>query len=209
VDATKEQTRELLAQIRALGVRNLLALRGDPPGRGEFQATPGGFEFSSQLVRFIREQGSFSIGVAGFPEGHVACKEGKYADWQHLKEKVEAGADFVLTQLFFDNADFHQFRDYLTRKLGVNVPIVPGIVSILSRTQIKRFTAMCGARIPPPLAARLEGLGDDAAAVAEFGIEYATRQCEDLLRAGVPGIHFYTLNKAAATVKILDNLGLA
>ena len=209
VDATKEQTRELLAQIRALGVRNLLALRGDPPGGGEFQATPGGFEFSSQLVRFIREQGSFSIGVAGFPEGHVACKEGKYADWQHLKEKVEAGADFVLTQLFFDNADFHQFRDYLTRKLGVNVPIVPGIVSILSRTQIKRFTAMCGARIPPPLAARLEVLGDDDAAVAQFGIEYATRQCEDLLRAAVTGIHFYTLNKAAATVKILDNLGLA
>ena len=209
VDATKEQTRELLAQIRALGVRNLLALRGDPPGGGEFQATPGGFEFSSQLVRFIREQGSFSIGVAGFPEGHVACKEGKYADWQHLKEKVEAGADFVLTQLFFDNADFHQFRDYLTRKLGVNVPIVPGIVSILSRTQIKRFTAMCGARIPPPLAARLEVLGDDDAAVAQFGIEYATRQCEELLREGVPGIHFYTLNKAAATVRILRNLGLA
>jgi len=209
VSATKEQTGELLAQIRALGVRNLLALRGDPPGGGEFQATPGGFEFSSQLVRFIRAQGDFSIGVAGFPEGHIACKEGKYADWQHLKEKVEAGADFVLTQLFFDNADFHQFREHLTRKLGINVPIVPGIVSILSGTQIKRFTAMCGARIPAPLAARLEALGDDDAAVAEFGLEYASRQCEDLLRAGVPGIHFYTLNKAPATVRILQNLGLA
>ena len=209
VCATKEQIRDLLAQIRALGVKNLLALRGDPPGGGEFQVTPGGFEFSSQLVRFIREQGDFSIGVAGFPEGHIACKEGKYADWQHLKEKVDAGADFVLTQLFFDNADFHQFRDHLTRKLGVSVPIVPGIVSILSATQIKRFTAMCGARIPAPLAARLQELGDDDEAVAEFGIEYATRQCEDLLRAGVPGIHFYTLNKAQATVRILKNLGLA
>jgi methylenetetrahydrofolate reductase (NADPH) len=209
VCATKEQIGDLLVQIRSLGLKNLLALRGDPPGGGEFQMTPGGFEFSSQLVRFIREQGDFSIGVAGFPEGHIACKEGKLADWQHLKEKVDAGADYVLTQLFFDNADFHEFRDHVTQKLEISVPIVPGVVSILSGMQIKRFTAMCGARIPPSLAAKLEALGDDDAAVAEFGIEYATRQCEDLLRAGVPGIHFYTLNKAQATVRILKNLGLA
>lgn len=209
VCATREQIGELLAQLRALGVKNLLALRGDPPGGGAFQATPGGFEFASQLVRFIREQDDFSIGVAGFPEGHTACQEGKYADWQHLKEKVGAGADFVLTQLFFDNADFLRFRDHLTRQLGVSVPIVPGIVSILSGTQIKRFTAMCGASIPAPLAAKLDELGNDDPAVAEFGIEYATRQCEELLRAGVPGIHFYTLNKAPATVRILKNLGLA
>ena len=209
VSATKEQIGELLTQIRALGVRNLLALRGDPPGGDEFQVTPGGFEFSSQLVRFIREQGDFSIGVAGFPEGHVACKGDKHTDWQHLKERVDAGADFILTQLFFDNADFHLFRDHLTSRLGVSVPIVPGVVSILSGTQIKRFTAMCGATIPAPLAARLEALGNDDPAVAEFGIEYATRQCQELLREGVPGIHFYTLNKAAATVRILKNLGLA
>jgi methylenetetrahydrofolate reductase (NADPH) len=209
VCATKEQIGELLRQIRALGVKNLLALRGDPPGGGEFQATPGGFEFSGQLVRFIREQGDFCIGVAGFPEGHIACEEGKYADWRHLKEKVDAGADFVLTQLFFDNADFYRFRDYVTRQLGVKVPIVPGIVSILSGTQIKRFTAMCGASIPAPLAARLDALGNDDPAVAEFGIEYAARQCEDLLRAGVPGIHFYTLNKAHSTVRVLQSLGLA
>jgi methylenetetrahydrofolate reductase (NADPH) len=209
VCATQEQTRDLLARIRALGVKNVLALRGDASGGGAFEVTPGGFEFSSQLVRFIREQGDFGVGVAGFPEGHIACKEGKYADWAHLKEKVDAGADFVLTQLFFDNEDFHRFRDHLTRKLGVSVPIVPGVVSILSGTQIKRFTAMCGATIPAPLAAKLDALGDDDAAVAEFGIEYATRQCEDLLRAGVPGIHFYTLNKAQATVRILKNLGLA
>jgi methylenetetrahydrofolate reductase (NADPH) len=208
VCATKDQIRELLGQIRALGVKNLLALRGDPPGGGEFKVTPGGFEFSSQLVRFIREQGEFSIGVAGFPEGHIACKEGKQVDWQHLKEKVDAGADFVLTQLFFDNADFHEFRDHMTGKLGLKVPIVPGIVSIQSASQIKRFTAMCGARIPAPLAAKLEAYGDDDAAVAEFGIEYATRQCEDLLRAGVPGVHFYTLNRAQATIRILKNLRL-
>ena len=209
VSATKEQIGDLLGQIRRLGVKNLLALRGDPPGGGEFQATPGGFEYSSELVRYIREQGEFSVGVAGFPEGHIACKEGKHADWQHLKEKVDAGADFVLTQLFFDNADFFQFRDHVAGKLGVTVPIVPGIVSILSGTQIKRFTAMCGARIPAALASQLDQLGADDAAVAEFGIDYATRQCEELLRARVPGIHFYTLNKAKATVRILQNLGLA
>jgi methylenetetrahydrofolate reductase (NADPH) len=209
VGSTKEEIRELLDQIRALGVRNVLALRGDMPGGGEFRATAGGFEFSSQLVRFIREQDGFSIGVAGFPEGHMACKEGKYADWEHLKEKVDAGADFVVTQLFFDNADFFAFRDHMTKKLGVAVPIVPGIVSILSGTQIKRFTALCGARIPASLAAKLEELGGDDAAVSEFGIEYATRQCEELLRSGAPGVHFYTLNKAQATVRILRNLGMA
>jgi methylenetetrahydrofolate reductase (NADPH) len=209
VSATKEQIRDLLARINGLGVKNVLALRGDPPGGGEFQVTPGGFEFSSQLVRFIREQGDFCVGVAGFPEGHIACKEGKYADWAHLKEKVDAGGDFVLTQLFFDNADFHQFRDHVAGKLGVSVPIVPGVVSILSGAQIKRFTAMCGATIPPALATRLEELGDDDEAVAEFGIDYATRQCEELLRAGAPGIHFYTLNKAYSTARIIRNLGLA
>ena len=209
VCATREQISELLGQIRALGVKNLLALRGDPPGGGEFRAAPGGFEFASQLVQFAREQGDFCIGVAGFPEGHIACKEGKYADWLHLKEKVDAGADFVLTQLFFDNEDFLHFRDHMRHKLGTTVPIVPGIVSILSASQIKKFTALCGARIPASLAERLDALGDDDAATAEFGIEYATRQCEALLKAGVPGIHFYTLNKAQPAVRILHNLGLA
>ncbi len=132
VCATKEDVRDLLEQIRALGIKNVLALRGDPPGGGEFNVTPGGFEFSNQLVEFIRQQGDFCIGVAGFPEGHIACKDGKYVDWQHLRKKIDAGADFILTQLFFDNADFYEFRDHITKKLGVKVPIVPGIVSILS-----------------------------------------------------------------------------
>ena len=209
VNATQEQVAELLGRFRALGVRNVLALRGDPPGGGEFVPTPGGFEYASQLVRFIRERHELSIGVAGFPEGHVACRGGRFADWAHLKEKIDAGADYVLTQLFFDNTDYFTFRDHLVDKLGVQVPIIPGIVSILSGSQIKRFTSMCGARIPTPLAARLDELGEDDAAVSEFGIEYATRQCEELLRGGAPGIHFYTLNKAAATTRILHNLRLA
>lgn len=209
VDSTRDQIRDLLEQIRAIGVKNVLALRGDPPGGGEFQVTPGGFEFSSQLVRFIREQDGFCIGVAGFPEGHIACKEGKQVDWQRLKEKIDSGADFVITQLFFDNADYYEFREHLARRLGVKVPLVPGIIPVQSASQIKRFTALCGARIPSPLAARLEELGDNDAATVEFGIDYATRQCEDLLRNGAPGIHFYTLNKAPSTVQIVKNLGLA
>jgi methylenetetrahydrofolate reductase (NADPH) len=208
VNHTREQVGELLQKIKAVGCRNILALRGDPPGGGEFQLTPGGFEFSAQLVKFIREQNDFNIGVAGFPEGHIACKLGKHADWQHLKEKVEAGANFVLTQLFFDNADYFEFRDHLTSKLGVNVPLVPGVIAILSAPGIRKFTQMCGAKIPSALGARLDQLGADDAAATEFGIEYATKQCEELLRAGAPGLHFYTLNKAASTVRVLKNLGL-
>jgi methylenetetrahydrofolate reductase (NADPH) len=209
VNHTREEVRVLLDKIHALGCKNILALRGDPPGGGAFQPTPGGFEFSSQLVEFIRAAGDFSTGVAGFPEGHVACKDGRHADWNHLKAKVDAGADFVLTQLFFDNADFFEFRDHVAGKLGVRVPIVPGVISILNATQILKFTQLCGAKIPPPLRTKLEALGNDEAAAMEFGIEYATLQCEELLRAGVPGLHFYTLNKSHSTVQVLKNLGLA
>ena len=209
VNHTRDEVRTLLEKIRALDCKNILALRGDAPGGGEFQTTPGGFEFSAQLVKFIREQGEFSVGVAGFPEGHIANKNGKHADWQHLKEKVEAGADFVVTQLFFDNADYFEFRDYVTQKLGVTVPIVPGIVAIISATQITKFTQMCGAKIPPALRAKLDEIGTDDEAAMKFGIEYATRQCEELLRAGAPGLHFYTLNKAHSTVQVVKNLGLA
>jgi methylenetetrahydrofolate reductase (NADPH) len=209
VGHTREEVRGLLEKIRALGCHNILALRGDPPGGGEFRPVPDGFEFAAQLVRLIRDAGGFSIGVAGFPEGHPACREGKHADWQHLQEKVDAGADFVLTQLFFDNADYFEFRDYLTGRLGAQVPLVPGIIPILSATQITKFTQLCGAKIPPPLQARLAQLGGDDAATVDFGIEYATRQCEELLRAGAPGLHFYTLNRAHSTVQVLKNLGLA
>lgn len=208
VNATAEQTREIVAQARDLGIRNILALRGDPPaGVGEFQKTEGGFEYSYQLVQLLRELGGFSVGVAGFPEGHIACKEGKQVDWQRLKHKIDQGADFVISQLFFDNEDFYEFRDFLTR-LGVTVPVVPGIIPIGSAAQIKKFTALCGAKLPAPLVLELEKRAADDAACAAFGVEYATRQCEDLLKHGVPGIHFYTLNKAAATTGIVQALGL-
>ena len=209
VNHTRAEVRELLGSIRGLDCRNILALRGDPPGGGGFQPTAGGFEYSRELVAFIREHGDFSVGVAGFPEGHVACRAGKHADWRHLQEKVGAGADFVVTQLFFDNADYFEFRDHVAGPLGVTVPLVPGVISILSATQITKFTQLCGAKIPPSLRAKLDELGADDEAAMKFGIEYATRQCEELLRAGVPGLHFYTLNKATATVQVLKNLGLA
>jgi methylenetetrahydrofolate reductase (NADPH) len=208
VCATRDEIRNLLDQIRSLGVRNVLALRGDQPGGGEFKVTAGGFEYSNQLVEFIRQLDHFSIGVAGFPEGHIACKQGKHIDWGYLKNKIDAGADYVLTQLFFDNADFYEFRDHLRRN-DVKVPLVPGIVPILNGAQIKKFTALCGARIPASLAGKLDELGDDDAAVTQFGIDYATQQCADLLRNGVPGIHFYTLNKVHSTTQVLKNLRLA
>ncbi len=209
VNATKEEIRGYLTEARARGIKNILALRGDPPGgEGEFKMTEGGFEFSYQLVEFIRQTGEFSIGVAGFPEGHVACKEGKYVDWHRLKNKIDHGADFLITQLFFDNRDYLEFRDYLT-KLGVTAPLVPGIISILSTAQIKRFVALCGAGLPETLVTELEKRGDNDEAVTQFGIDYATNQCQELLRQGVPGIHFYTLNKARSTTAILKNLGLA
>ncbi len=209
VGHTHGQVRELLEKIRSLGCQNILALRGDPPGGGEFQPASGGFEFAAQLVQFIRESGDFSVGVAGFPEGHIACREGKHADWRHLKEKVDAGADFVLTQLFFDNADYFEFRDYVAGKLGVRAPLVPGVIPILSAPGIIKFTQMCGAKIPPSLRARLDELGTNDEAAAEFGIDYAAKQCEELLSAGAPGLHFYTLNKSRSTVQVLKNLGLA
>lgn len=210
VGSTREQIAAVLAEADALGIKNILALRGDPPGgTGEFKKTEGGFEFSYQLVQFIRQRGHFSIGTAGFPEGHIACKEGKHVDWERLKAKIDCGADFVLTQLFFDNADFFVFREYMSKKLGVTVPISPGVLPILSASQVKRFTEMCGARMPEPLLERLGQLKDDDEAATEFGIEYATRQCDELLREGVPGLHLYTLNKARSTTRILKNLGLA
>ena len=209
VNHTRAEVANLLETFRGLNCRNILALRGDPPGGGEFQPTPGGFEFSWELVQFIRGHGDFSIGVAGFPEGHIACRAGKQADWRHLQAKVGAGADFVVTQLFFDNADYFEFRDHLAGRLGVTVPLVPGVISILSATQITKFTQLCGAKIPHALRAKLDALGTDDEAAMKFGIEYATRQCEELLRAGAPGLHFYTLNKAPATVQVLKNLGLA
>jgi methylenetetrahydrofolate reductase (NADPH) len=197
----------VLEQTRGLGIKNVLALRGDPPNGGpDFVKTEGGFEYSHQLVERIREFGAFSIGVAGFPEGHVACREGKHVDWQRLKAKIDRGADFVITQLFFDNRHYFEMRDALAAQ-GVDVPIVPGILPILTTSQIKRFVGLCGAELPAALLSELEKREDDEAVTA-FGIEYATRQCEELLREGAPGLHFYTLNKARSTTEVVKNLAL-
>jgi methylenetetrahydrofolate reductase (NADPH) len=209
VNATRDDTASVLEQARALGITNILALRGDPPaGVSEFQKTEGGFEYSYELVRFIKDMGGFSIGVAGFPEGHIACRGGKHADWQHLKHKIDQGAEFVITQLFFSNRDYFEFRDYLA-SLGVTVPLIPGIMPILSAAQIKRMASLCGAELPKAALAELDKRGDNDEAVAQFGIEYATRQCEELLEQGAPGLHFYTLNKSRSTVQVVENLNLA
>jgi methylenetetrahydrofolate reductase (NADPH) len=208
VNSTIDEARAVLEQTRALGIKNILALRGDPPpGAQEFVKAEGGFEYSHQLVQCIRDSGGFSIGVAGFPEGHIACREGKLVDWQRLKAKIDHGADFVITQLFFDNRDYFAFRDFLAAQ-GVTVPIVPGIMPILSTSQIKRFVALCGAELPSALLSELERRADDDEAVSQFGIEYATRQCDELLREGAPGLHFYTLNKARSTTEVIRNLAL-
>ena len=208
VNATIDETCTVLEQTRALGIKNVLALRGDPPnGANEFVKTDGGFEYSYQLVQRIHKFDAFSIGVAGFPEGHVACREGKHVDWQRLKAKIDHGADFVITQLFFDNRHYFECRDFLAAQ-GVDVPIVPGILPILSTSQIKRLVGLCGAELPQALLAELDRRGDNDEAVSAFGIEYATRQCEELLREGAPGLHFYTLNKARSTTEVLNNLAL-
>lgn len=208
VGSSREELADIADQAHALGIRNILALRGDPPaGQTGFMRHEQGFEFAWELVGFLRARNEFCLGVAGFPEGHIDCREGRHVDWQRLKAKIDQGADFVLSQLFFDNRRFHEFRDSLTA-LGVNVPIVPGIIPIQSATQIKKFTALCGAELPAALRQDLDRVGDNPEATIQFGIDYATRQCEELLRAGVPGLHFYTLNKARSTTAILHNLGL-
>ncbi|MDP6580763.1 MAG: methylenetetrahydrofolate reductase [NAD(P)H] [Vicinamibacterales bacterium] len=209
VSTSKADIERYLQEARDTGIRNILALRGDPPqDGGELARLEGGFEYSYQLVRCIKAMGDFSIGTAGFPESHIACKDGKQVDWQRLKAKIDQGADFVLTQLFFDNDDYFTFRDYLVETLGVSVPITPGVLPILNTQQIERFTEVCGATLPTDLRAKLEAYGDDADAVADFGVEFATRQCEALLAGGAPGLHLYSLNKAHAATQIIQNLGL-
>ena len=209
VNSTRDQLEAVLKDAASRGIRNILALRGDPPaGTQEWTKIEGGFEFSFELVRFIRELGGFCIGVAGFPEGHIACREGKFVDWDRLKHKVDQGADFVITQLFFDNADYFEFTDYLRTRLGSKVTVIPGILPVLSASQVRKFTSLCGAGIPAPMLARLDQLASDDQAATEYGIEYAAAQCRELLDGGVTGLHFYTLNKSHSTVEVVRRLGL-
>ncbi len=209
VNSTREQLQEVVMEARDRGIRNILALRGDPPGgTGPWVATEGGFTYSGELVAFLKSLGGLCIGTAGFPEGHIAQPGGKLVDWQHLRDKIEAGADFVITQLFFDNEDYYRFAEHLTKKLGVSVPLIPGIFPVISAKQTKKFVELCGAQLPAAFVSRLDELGEDEAGVVEYGIEYATKQCEDLLKFGVPGLHFYTLNKPRSTTAIVQNLNI-
>lgn len=210
VSSTRDEIQKFLKDASRSGIKNILALRGDPPRDDpNFVKPDNGFDYSYQLIEFIKSQGDFSIGTAGFPESHIGCTEGKHVDWQRLRHKIHHGADFVLTQLFFDNADYFEFRDYMVDTLGVTVPICPGILPILSTDQVRRFTALCGAVLPKRLSEQLDKLGNDPKAVIQFGIDFATQQCEELLRGGAPGIHLYALNKSRSSLQILHNLGLS
>jgi methylenetetrahydrofolate reductase (NADPH) len=201
VGHTSDEIGSILDDLWNAGIRNVLALRGDPPaGQSQFVATEGGFAYADQLVKFVKGRHDFSIGVAGYPEGHPQCLN-KTRDLENLKKKVDNGGAFVVTQLFFDNEDFYKFRE-AARAIGIRVPIVAGLMPILNVAQIKRFVGMCGAKIPHPLLLKLEALESDPEAVYAAGVEYATRQCEDLIKKGVDGIHFYTLNKSKATAQI-------
>jgi methylenetetrahydrofolate reductase (NADPH) len=205
VGASQAELGEILDAYRDTQIENVLALRGDPvAGSASFQRAEGGFAQASELVAFIRDRYDFCIAAACYPEKHVEAPD-RETDLAHLKQKVDAGVDFLITQLFFDNRDYFAFVES-ARQAGISQPIVPGIMPITNVTQIKRFTAMCGAHIPAPLLLQLEDAGDDAERVRAIGIEHATQQCRALLEAGVPGIHFYTLNRSLATVRVLKAL---
>ena len=207
VGHTADEIAKILDDLWAAGIRNVLALRGDPPaGQSQFVVTEGGFANADTLVAFIKSRQDFCVGVAGYPEGHPQCLN-RTRDLEHLKRKVDNGGGVVITQLFFDNDEFYRFRDH-ARAMGIKVPIVAGIMPILNVAQIKRFVSMCGAKIPQPLLLRLEALEQDPEAVHTAGVDYATRQCEDLLKNNVDGLHFYTLNKSKATVQICKALNV-
>jgi len=206
VGASRADMLAVLRRLEAGGIENVLALRGDPPqGQASFAPAADGFAHASDLVGFIRAQGfQFCLGGACYPEGHVESPDPE-TDLTHLKTKVDAGLDFVITQLFFDNADFFAFVER-ARARRIAVPIIPGIMPITNLAQIERFTSLCGARIPPALRRQLDAARADDAAVRAVGIDHATRQCRDLLAHGVPGIHFYTLNQSPATRAIFAAL---
>jgi methylenetetrahydrofolate reductase (NADPH) len=219
VGATKDELARVLDHLGEHDVQNVLALRGDPPqGQTKFEAPPGGLRYASELVAFIRERGPFCVGAACYPEVHPEAGDAA-SDLQHLKTKVDAGVDFLISQLFFDNASFHAFERRAV-EAGITVPIIPGIMPVTNFEQIRRFTQMCGASLPAPLQRRLEGIADDPQEVFWAGVSYAAQQCRALLqppapdpfthpRPGVPGIHFYTLNRSPSTRAIFEILQLS
>lgn len=199
VDADRNEIARVLDDYKAVGIENVLALRGDAAeGTGTFTPTAGGFQYANELIAFIRSRGdTFCIGAACYPETHPESADPR-VDLDNLKRKVDAGVDFLITQLFFDNEDYLAFRDRAVAA-GINVPIIAGIMPILSVNQVKRFTQMCGAHIPPELLQRIEAVEDDAEAVRHIGMYHSTQQCLALLEHEAAGIHFYTLNRSTAT----------
>ena len=204
---TVQELDDVLQRLDDAGIENVIALRGDPPrGEQQFTVTEGGFSHASDLVTHIRANYEFGIAAACYPEGHTEA-ESLERDLEYAKLKVDNGADFLITQLFFDNDDYFAFADR-AEAAGIDAPVIPGILPVLSTPQIRRFTALCGSKIPPGLDADLDRLGEDDEAVRELGVEYAARQVEELWTAGVPGVHFYVLNRSYSVSKILDHLGI-
>jgi methylenetetrahydrofolate reductase (NADPH) len=202
---SRPEVEAILDRIQALGIENIVALRGDPP---KDQPLPPlerrDFRYAADLVALIRRRDRFALGVAGYPEKHPEAASPN-ADLAHLKAKVAAGAHWVITQLFFDARDYFSFVKR-ARAAGIGCPIVPGIMPVTSFEQTRKLTAMCGASIPPEMLAGLQPIQGDREAVVRYGIDWATRQCRELLAGGAPGIHFYTLNKSRSTATILSRL---
>jgi methylenetetrahydrofolate reductase (NADPH) len=207
VGSHRDELKAVLDRLVDAGVENVLALRGDPPkGESTFVAVDGGFRYANQLVEFIEGAypGGLCIGGAAYPEKHIECPN-PAVDLHNLKRKIDSGAKFVITQLFFDNRKYFEFVDY-ARARGITVPIVPGIMPITNAGQVEKFTMMCGASLPYRLAAELDRRRNDPQAVLQLGITHATAQCLDLIQGGAPGIHFYTLNRSTATMQVLTAL---
>jgi methylenetetrahydrofolate reductase (NADPH) len=205
VDQSKNELREILEDYKGKGIENVLALRGDPPkGTEKFVAPKDGFCYAIDLVTLAVDVGGFSIGVAVYPEGHAESPSLEM-DMHYTKQKIDAGADFAITQMFFDNSYFYQFLER-AEKAGITIPIIPGIMPIADLARIQRFCQMCAATLPDYIVQRLEKAGADE--VAKVGVEVATEQCADLLEHGVRYFHFYTLNQAEAVSQIVANLGL-
>ena len=208
VGSTVDELRGYLREAEQLGVKAIVALRGDPPkGEAEFRPAAGGLRYASELVALIRgEFPGLGILVAGYPETHQEAVSPE-ADLENLRRKCAAGGDVVVTQLFYDNADFFRFRDRCA-DLGIAAPIVPGVMPVTNYAQIRRIASLCKARLPDTFTRPFEAAGDDEAAQFEAGVTFAARQVEELMAAGVPGVHFYVLNKSPATVRVLDHVGL-
>jgi len=207
VGQSKDEARSILKKLKHRGIENLIALGGDPPqGMADWRPHPDGFHHAVELVREAVALGGFSVAVAGFPEVHPRAVS-RAADLKYMRDKIDAGAVAIITQLFFDNDDYYRYVEDV-RKLGITVPIVPGVLPILSAPQVRRFTALCCAKIPAPLERELAKVENDDDAAVQLGIEYASRQCEALIKFGAPGIHFYSLNKSLSLRAICKNLCL-